>query len=227
MPRQLPRVRTAPARRRRPARGNRTKITDWAQAIAAVAAVLALWIAVQAYRDQIRVTEAQIRSTDAQLESTRLERERYEKRFASRVAIWKLVRRADDPLAIAPPMVLQNRSPAPIREIAFVFEVSGTKDAPAHRRPFLSRVDVPPCSIYTFTFDGPYGRDRIIDSGDLDVDLWFTDPAGRWVFGSRGVEPYTDQLLELVPPRGAVEPKFRYSAFVEKSESAADCGEGG
>ncbi|MET8909504.1 hypothetical protein [Micromonospora sp. NPDC004551] len=60
-------------------------MTDWLQGFSALLAVVlaapALIVAVVTYRDQQEINRAQ-------LESTRIERQRYEQRFASRVAVW-------------------------------------------------------------------------------------------------------------------------------------------
>ncbi|MEU8258559.1 hypothetical protein AB0C06_30315 [Micromonospora inaquosa] len=203
-------------------------MTDWLQGLSGLLAVVlaapALWIAVYTYRDQQELTRAQ-------LESTALERERYEERFASRVAAW---RPSVDPAVpnswSAPPMVLQNRSPVPIREIAFVFPVAATAEVPAHRWAFWSSVDVPPCSIYTFNFyslEGTLVPIRASSSRGVQVELWFTDPAGRWAVGSEGVERYSDARRKPGPPSPLFEERFSYSTGVVKRESAPDCGEGG
>ncbi|RAO26134.1 hypothetical protein ONO23_05537 [Micromonospora noduli] len=204
-------------------------MTDWLQGLSGLLAVVlaapALWIAVYTYRDQQELTRSQ-------LEATALERERYEERFASRVAAWRLPLPLGVPAPLswsAPAMVLQNRSPVPIREIAFVFPVAATAEVPAHRWAFWSLVDVPPCSIYTFNF---YSLDGLLVSDSASghgrqVELWFTDPAGRWAVGSEGVEPYSDARRKPGPPSRLFEERFSHSAGVVKKESAPDCGEGG
>ncbi|RAO03075.1 hypothetical protein [Micromonospora noduli] len=227
VPREAPRRRSVTGRGRRPPPMERLKVTDWLQGLSGLLAVVlaapALWVAVYTYRDQQELTRAQ-------LEATRLERERYQERFASRVAAWRPLGPEEARPWAAPPMVLQNRSPAPIREIAFVFAVDATEEVSAHRRPFWSLSDVPPCSIYTFNFfnlAGPMAPGRASSRYGGQVELWFTDPAGRWAVGSEGVEPYSDERRSLVPTPELLTIERSYYAEVVKKESAPDCGEGG
>ncbi|MET8229057.1 hypothetical protein ABZS77_00035 [Micromonospora sp. NPDC005298] len=133
---------SAPPRRERP------KLTDWLQAAAALAAVLfavpALVVAVFTYRDQLRVTEAQLRSTEAQLESTRIDRERYDARYAARVTYWE----ATEDSGRLPAFKVQNRSPVPVMRIQFLMkgDLAGRPIGPFY---YGGSVTAPPCSVLT------------------------------------------------------------------------------
>ncbi|MFG1918397.1 hypothetical protein [Micromonospora sp. NPDC048898] len=177
--------------------------------LAVTLAAPALWIAVSTYRDQQALTREQ-------LELTRLERERYEQRFASRVAFWipteDEVRR---PKGIAFVVRVQNRSPVPIGSIVIAPRFPQALDVG-----FFSTVDIPPCSLITLGLDheGAVRSMTLPDRGLPMLGMSFYDSVGIWAIGSSGVQRTMGTRLR--PSIGAAElPGTR--------EVLSDCGEGG
>lgn len=213
-------MRRRPVRRRprRPARPERGTLTDWLQGVSALLAVLltapALVVAIVTYRDQQQINRAQ-------LDVTRLERQRYDQRFASRVAAWQ-VRRAPtspkDPVDVR----VQNRSPVPIKRLHIEADSEDVLAWPDGPRIFEVQVDIPPCTLVTIRLQSMikprYPMMRI------SVALWFADPVGYWQVGTRGLVPANEDDLAAIRKKGgdgyAVEqPELR--------RTAADCGESG
>lgn len=197
------------ARRREPA-----KPTDWIQGISALLAVVlaapALVVAVVTYRDQQEINRAQ-------LEMTRLERQRYDQRFASRVAAWQIREKPWDsktPVHVR----VQNRAPVPIKRLS----VEATSDFllswPSGPRFFDLNVDIPPCTLMTFDINNMIVPEGESDLPLINVTLWFSDPVGSWKAGPQGVERVDETSRK---------PVFGYGVELsEERETAADCGEG-
>ncbi|WP_405431770.1 hypothetical protein [Micromonospora sp. NBC_00617] len=147
------------------------------------------------YRDQQQINRAQ-------LDLTRLKRQRYDQRFASRVAAWQ-VRRAPtspkDPVDVR----VQNRSPVPIKRL---YIEARSEDEPEWRDgpwTFEASVDVPPCSLLTFRLHGTLnGRLLAVPMMRISVVLWFVDPVGYWQVGAHGVVPAQADDFTALPKRG-------------------------
>ncbi|MCX5066715.1 hypothetical protein OOJ91_12575 [Micromonospora lupini] len=215
--------------------GDRTKPTDWVQAVAALLAVIlaapALWVGLATYRDQVQVTRAQ-------LESTQLEQRRYVERYAVRVSYWVEWMSVDgkDFLVVK----VQNRSPVPITEIRII--VFGWDDDSGvqleDQDVYPAREIAVPCSILTLRLQVQVEPDVFEDIQDLHhpfvTTLRFTDAVGRWEHPRTGYPSPIDAPRGLRPHEGTEPPiRFGWSGRFLASEvpgtrqSAGDCGEGG
>ncbi|MEU4366749.1 hypothetical protein [Micromonospora chersina] len=213
-------MRRRPVRRRpvRPQPRERVRLTDWLQGISSLLAVVlaapALVVAVVTYRDQQQINRAQ-------LDMTLLEHQRYEQRFASRVAAWQLRNPAADPRDPVRVRV-QNRSPVPIKQLHIEADSEDVLAWPDGPRVFELPVDIPPCSLLTFRLESMvqprYRMTRI------SVTLWFSDPVGLWQVGAHGVvSAAPDDFRAVQRSRGG-----GYGVELpEQRETAADCGESG
>ncbi|WP_346535619.1 hypothetical protein [Micromonospora sp. DPT] len=215
-------------------------------------AVPALLIAVATYRDQQRVTEAQLRSTDAQLESTRLDRQRYDSRYAARVTYWDVTEKPGG----YPTLKVQNRSPVPVMRIQFTMaaQFAGRPFGPYR---FGANVTAPPCSVLTLRLvksvkclEQPPEFDWVVGMDFLDtVGWWHVEAMESPNFGAvraperletgPGQEPNRRSTAPDPPqiPKGDLDAlKYRYGIMPEgvelravevpgTREAAGDCGE--
>lgn len=217
-------------------------------------AVPALLIAVATYRDQLRITEAQLRSTDAQLESTRIDRERYDSRYAARVTYWDVTEKPGG----FPTLKVQNRSPVPIMRIRFIMaaEFAGRPFGPYY---FGNNVTAPPCSVLTLRLVKSVKGVHQPPEFHWVVGMDFLDTVGWWHleamespdFGAVRAPVRLDARPRQVPeprftapdppqiPKGELDAfKYRYGIMPEgvellatevpgTREAAGDCGESG
>ncbi|MBM0201829.1 hypothetical protein JNW90_01000 [Micromonospora sp. STR1s_5] len=182
------------------------KLTDWLQGLAALVAVMtavpALIIAVVTYRGQQEINRAQ-------LELAQRENQRYEERFASRVAAWTEQGGTDGSLSL---VRFQNRSLAPIRNI--VFEMLLPPDGGGTDE-FVTSVTAPPCSLLTFRLE----RAGKPFPTHVDwVEGYFTDPVTTWKFtptALRDADSY--EALWPVTDNRAIE-------LADQRAPASDCG---
>ncbi|WP_433112235.1 hypothetical protein [Micromonospora sp. CA-246542] len=155
------------------------------QAVAALLAVIvaapALWIGLNTYRDQVRVTRAQ-------LESTRLEQRRYEERYAARVSYWdERMKLGGEEFAV---VKVQNRSPVPVNRIsilAYYRDVAAGASPPRSEWvEYPANAIAPPCSILTFRLRMQVNADRYRDYepnfSPVVTALRFADTVQWWEF---------------------------------------------
>ncbi|MFG1872129.1 hypothetical protein [Micromonospora arborensis] len=187
--------------------------TDRAQALSSLLALAvampALIVAAVTYRDQQEINRAQ-------LESTRLERQRYEQRYASRMALW----RTEDPAETGPntPVTVrvQNRSPVPMTRLNVgLLDLGRAQNDPERETSYMSWIDVPPCSLVTLRLTNHAGV--LITASSVWVSMSFSDAVDDWYLGNDGLVAGPDIWI---PGGFAVEAK-------EQRAAAEDCGEGG
>lgn len=213
----------------------RPKITDWIQALSGTVAVLfaaaALIVAAFTYRDQQQINRDQLTLNNAA-------RQRAQQRFAARVAWWIEVARGKKEGDVN--ILIQNRSPVPIRDIRFAVEAaSGLVIADIG--------DIPPCAIRGYRIVLAVDDVTGALSADLDhfsvpdevvqdvayaiwgnrADLHFSDPEGYWTLTSRGLMPEGEGALFRRPEKQTVMPPGLLEKIPALAAVAADCGEGG
>ncbi|WP_174536719.1 hypothetical protein [Micromonospora chalcea] len=214
--RQRPRRRVLPPRRggsRQPR--ERAKLTDWVQALSGLLAVAvaipALIVAGVTYRDQQEINRTQ-------LEMAQLERDRYEKRYASRVAFWWLTYPRDGQSGR---LKVQNRSPVPISGITLVGVPAGGPSTPPQQA-YLLTTDAPPCVVLTLSLPTLPGDEEFWPWLHKSFGLHFTDPTRSWFLWPTGLQRSSRELsLPRVRFLGAA------TEVPDTRESAGDCGEGG
>ncbi|MFI9643445.1 hypothetical protein ACIG87_25920 [Micromonospora sp. NPDC051925] len=219
------RLRLAAQRSRTPASPERTKITDWVQAGAALVAAVfaggALLISVDTLKDQQRINQSQLDlNTEAQ--------DRQQKRYASRVAWWATTH---VPTWNDYRIMVQNRSTAPLRGLEFFMPeqhrwLLGDTGAPM----LLFMSDIPPCTVvgYRIPLDLDDRAAGVIRASFSDPvwELRFTDNLDRWVISEQGLRP---ARTVPYPTRDGV-PDIAYTVLSEDqtgTSEAQDCGEGG
>ncbi|MGW3619144.1 hypothetical protein [Micromonospora arida] len=176
--------------------------------LALTVAMPALVVATVTYRDQQEINRAQ-------LESTQLERQRYEQRYASRVAVW-----ANEDLSggtdTSVTVKVQNRSPVPIREVSIqILDLGRALVDPDRETSYRLNGDIPPCSLLTFQLaDSTRG---VVSAAKSSVSLSFSDTVGDWHLGHDGLVQGSGWRFN---PGRAVE-------MDEQRQTAEDCGEGG
>ncbi|MFC0504170.1 hypothetical protein [Micromonospora costi] len=185
-------------------------------------ALPALGVAVVTYRDQQEINRSQ-------LEMAQLERERYARRYASRVAFWWESPPLPGPLYGGRPgqmresrIKVQNRSPVPITRMALLVKPYGGSFGV---RDYRLTVDAPPCSVLTIALPALIDDDAFWgERHGHELMLEFADTTHRWVLREGGLEDDSEQY-------------HRYSVFdiqnmawasevPDTREAAADCGEG-
>jgi hypothetical protein len=210
------------------------RVTDWIQALSGTVAVLfaaaALIVAAFTYRDQQQINRDQLTLNNAA-------RQRTQQRFAVRVAWWIEVAKGKERDDVN--ILIQNRSPVPMRDMRFAVEVaSGLLIADVG--------DVPPCAIRGYrvvvVVDGVTGAilTDVGDPGSDDValylaygiwggeaDLHFSDSEGYWALTSRGLTPDKEGALFRRPEEPYVAPRGLLEKIPTLAAVAADCGEGG
>lgn len=208
-----------PRRRQARASDTRPKWTERVQAAAALVAVPALVVALITYRDQQEINRSQ-------LEMAQLERERYSKRYASRVAVW-WAEGAVDHRSKQPQVRLQNRSMVPVT--AQYFRVTGYPGEPVaevvRRGYFVPAVEVPPCTVVTYVLLDPGGFRYAEAAVPPILDLWFADGESTWLTGKNGLFRRSARYWEL--PSDLNESGGQAVEVPGTRESAGDCGEGG
>ncbi|MET7868039.1 hypothetical protein [Micromonospora taraxaci] len=181
-------------------------------------------MAAKAYKDQVRVNEAQ-------LESARLERQRYDERYAARVSFWH------DPQPLIPEpsfprFKIQNRSPVPVMRVHFL--MSG--DAAGRPMPDVAYggwLNIPPCTVMTVQLV------LIDERGDsrpppelVVVGMRFIETVGWWhISAIDAVELAAVRAPVPLGDRRMVEYELdqhhRLAVEVRGTrEAAGDCGEG-
>ncbi|MFE9959190.1 hypothetical protein [Micromonospora sp. NPDC005299] len=176
----------------------------------------ALAVAGITYRDQQEINRSQ-------LQLAKLERQRYERRYASRVAYWWEI----TPWGPSGPprLKVQNRSPAPITNLALV-ALPELDSVQGQTRAYEFLVDAPPCSILTVELPEASEDLKLWSQSSVSLTLRFHDPVDAWLLTPAGLKQVTKEtLLKAYGGRSpvmtaALPPK-------ESPESAGDCGEGG
>ncbi|MEU1968981.1 hypothetical protein ABZ541_14395 [Micromonospora sediminicola] len=205
------------------------------QAIAALTAipvsVVAAVFAVQAFKDQQQVNRDQIRLNQSA-------RERYERRYASRVAFWIA---DDDTSASAKPqssglvvvatVSMLNRSPVPLRDAA-IFAIAQSGEAV-----FWQQQDLRPCEkvdVELLAHVSTAGR--LKDAGNKYVlSLAFRDPTRLWHMTNDGLFPLDgygshveNYIWEGVKSGNTLTGSpLIYSSLIRKRADVTDCGESG
>ncbi|MEJ3745179.1 hypothetical protein WEI85_18015 [Actinomycetes bacterium KLBMP 9797] len=213
----------------------RPKATDWIQALSGTVAVLfaaaALIVATYTYRDQQQINRDQLTLNNAA-------RQRTQQRFAARVAWWTEVARGGERNDIN--ILIQNRSPVPIREVRFAVDAG-------FELLIANADDIPPCAIRGYrvpvTYDVAsgllltgFGDDESYDTvaealaygiWHSRADLHFSDSERYWVLTPRGLMPDENGTLFQRPKEANVVDPRLLEEIPALAAAAADCGEGG
>ncbi|MCX5070900.1 hypothetical protein OOJ91_34190 [Micromonospora lupini] len=175
-------------------------------------AIPALIVAGVTYRDQQDINRTQ-------LEMAQLERDRYEQRYASRVAFWWLTY----PTTGGQPgrLKLQNRSPVPIRAINLIAVATSGQPTP-QPQVYSLLTDAPPCVVLTLSLQTLPSDEEFWRRRDPDVGVQFTDPTRSWFLSRTGLEHDSGDLIFATFPLNVLATEVPGTR-----ESAGDCGEGG
>ena len=202
-----PRITAAPSHR--PRGPEPVKLTDWIQAGAAILAAItgtsAVVVALDTLRDQQKITASQ-------LELNRRVQDREDQRYAARVAWWSNV--------LSSELSIQNRSPVPLRQVEFAWDLAYDDKPPIDKR--LGIANIPPCQVAVVRFEdldptlGPAADRPVYQSlAFAPRGVTFTDPNGRWTRGRSG-------LIRKQPLPKAIDVEL----FTLKLTPTPDCGEG-
>ncbi|WFE47735.1 hypothetical protein [Verrucosispora sp. WMMD1129] len=195
--------------------------------VSAVAAVFAF----QAFKDQQQVNRDQITLNQTV-------RERYERRYASRVAFWiadddtsASARPQSSSLVIVATVSVLNRSPVPLRDAA-VFAIAQSGEAF-----FWHQQDLRPCEkVDVALLAHATTAGRLKDPGNRFVlSLVFRDPTRLWHMTNDGLFPldgygsYTQDFIWEGAESGSTltGSPLIYSSLIRKRAEVTDCGESG
>ncbi|MEV2241127.1 hypothetical protein [Micromonospora sp. NPDC049891] len=187
--------------------------------MAAIAATaLAAWagiVALGTLRDQQQINRSQLWLNE-------LAEQRQQQRYASRVVYWWDGNPAVGKALSA--LVIQNRSPVPIRFVRFAFKASFRDNLQAVETVSVTAApgDLPPCAVRTYRLTEPKFTDVAASVVILPYEeqLEFTDSVGRWMRNTTGIRA-------LEPTEPALDPTLPLQEDVKQRSEAEDCGEGG